>query len=166
MNNFLYAAEKQIDTKGWGEAQWGMTKDQLLEAFKGQAIEIPKELFVDHKTYKIAIINDYIIDGTRFTVTFFMSIKDDKLQRVHLRSSPSVESKYLQFQKLFIEKYGPPNLDKENREGFSRTLVSTWFLTSSKIELTYLYYPHDINMAFLVVWYDDNKSAKSTLDKL
>jgi hypothetical protein len=97
-----------------------------------------------------------------------MNAQDDKLQRVHLMASPAMESRFTNFQKLFIEKYGQPNHDKADRKfKGTYTRTSSWFLPSTKIELTYMIFgaAGKIN-SYLVIWYDDSKLNKDKLDKL
>ena len=158
--------EEGKDVKGWSKTHWGMTNDEILDLFKGQALQVKKEIRHNDQTYSTIRINNFDINGTDFEVLFYMGIKDDKLQKVLLRHKNAIESMFGSFEQLLTEKFGPPS-----HTDFSRSQVSrrdfkrdaTWIFPSTKIELIFMTMYPVAN--YLVIWYSDQSYKKETLEK-
>jgi hypothetical protein len=166
LNTVLFAAQKQVDIKGWNKAQWGMTKEQLSKAFEGQAVMGEKSFTGNKKMYGIVKIPDYEIDDILFTVSLLMDIKDDKLRKIGLSHSDPIESQFTSLKILFTQKYGIPKIDERTNEGRGDyKLTATWFLPSTKIELEY-YTLRVINKAILHIFYTDINFDKNALEQI
>lgn len=159
--------EEKQDLKGWGKSKWGMTEEELLETFKGQATVKEKKESKSDNTYSTIVIKNFEIAGNNFNVTFSMGINDNKLREVVLTETPAIEMHFSKFVQLLTEKYGPPqHSDTITYEHGSPdfTKKATWTFPSTKIELMY----SDIRIfgTCLLVRYSDKSIRKEALDKI
>jgi len=149
---------------GWRDASWGMTPEQLLAAFRGEAMQLPKpvERSLD-RVKKVAPIgiDSFDLAGTRVNVRFLFSADSMRLAAVELqkfqirpkrcmsddRIPPADECLVIRseadYDRLLValtEKYGPPTLPQPNNGG-PNGLRSTWTLPATVIQLFYGYTP-------------------------
>ena len=73
------------DVHGWRDAIWGMTNEQLIEAFPGEATKLPKRISWQ-RWYTDYAISNYEISGSTFQVFFQMSQSDQKLSQILIQN--------------------------------------------------------------------------------
>jgi hypothetical protein len=133
----LLTFSQQKDVLGWREARWGMTEEEILKAFKGEVKVLnKKEIFKD--MYASVGINNYDIEGDKYTVFFQMD--DDKkiLKQINISATGDSYSYSIRFKSLaqiFTEKYGTPSFKDDG----PYTSVIAWNFRTSIIELTYMH---------------------------
>lgn len=101
------AAIAADDPGGWSKANWGMTADQILAAFPGEAARMPEPDKYNHAAVSIDSID---VAGTTFRVYF---IPDDagRLAAVNIQPrdmAGNSESTFQSVENLLVEKYGRP----------------------------------------------------------
>lgn len=129
------------DPSGWKTAKWGMNLKELLNAIP-DAHEDSSVVFREFTT--IAAIDDVVISGTHFKVSFLTDRKDGKLTRVYMEpiddgnKATGTVAYSLIIQKL-TEKYGAPaNAGKDNAPLDSRLKSTFWYFTTTTIEVSLL----------------------------
>jgi hypothetical protein len=93
----------------WGDAHWGMTKTQVLEAFPGQAQPLapPVQFGPQVPGASDVAIADYDMGGHKFRVLF--GFESDALNRVYLSAIKAGEGTCGDVEKLLTDKNGPPS---------------------------------------------------------
>jgi hypothetical protein len=127
--------EAPPDTKGWREATWGMTQQQVLDAFKGEVIRnrpTPSLAPVRPEGKGKLEIPSYEINGAPYAVSFGFD-DADHLTFVFIASIKSSQAAYAGLSKLLTEKYGPPTTEDRG----PKTRKTLWRLPSTTIELEY-----------------------------
>jgi len=129
-------AQVTKDVEGWRGARWGMTEDQILKAFEGEAVRL-EEVQIYHRRYASIGIKDFEISGHKFYVHFLMDNKEKTLRQVNIRAKEEtlggIKVVFKSLEQLLVEKYGKPSF--ENEEEDSGKIV--WKFPSTVIELTY-----------------------------
>lgn len=125
---------QQKDVKGWREAKWGMTEDEIIKAFKGEAIHLEKiEDWPDF--YAPVGINDFMIEGEPYKVRFLMSKSKKVLQQVSIFAEGGFFNlRYKKLEQLLTEKYGAPSFKNVSDD---KSTVA-WNFPFTIIELTYM----------------------------
>lgn len=132
---------QQKDVQGWREAKWGMTENEILEAFKGEAVRLDKiEEWGQLNLYASIGINNYDIDGNKYGVNFAMDKTTKKLKMVQIslldHTSGLVRTHFRDLEKLLTEKYGAPSF-KNASDKILNEIVVSWNFPSTIIEINY-----------------------------
>lgn len=132
---------QQKDVQGWREAKWGMTENEILEAFKGEAVRLDKiEEWGQLNLYAFIGINNYDIDGNKYGVYFAMDKTAKTLKRIQIylldTTSGLVRNRFRDLEKLLTEKYGAPSF-KDASDKILNKIVVSWNFPSTIIELNY-----------------------------
>jgi hypothetical protein len=126
------------DVKGWQAATWGMTEQQILDAFPGQVVRMEKPgppNAARNDTRVTLHIPKYEINGVDYGVNFGFD-KDGRLSLVALAADLKQGSElvFSGLSKLLTERYGAPTTDNHTL----RKRDTIWRLKSTTIELGYL----------------------------
>jgi len=129
------------DVQGWREAKWGMTEDEILKAFKGEAVRLDKiEEWDQLNLYASIGINNYDINGNKYGVYFAMdkTTKNLKMVQIYLLDTTSgiVRNRFRDLEQLLTEKYGAPSF-KDASDKILNKIVVSWNIPSTIIELNY-----------------------------
>lgn len=125
-----------------GVVRWGMTADEVLAAFPGEAVRAsPAELKEGKGPVRIEHCE---IAGTDFRAEFFF-YRDSRLTRVGLYPSSKRDASRPLFDRLskaLTERHGRPTSDNEDRTlGFAnlRQADRSWTAADASISLAYMY---------------------------
>ncbi len=165
------------DVEGWSKARWGMTEEEILKAFTGEAKQLEKR-----ENYKNAYatvgIDDIEIGGAKYKVRFLMDNYKNTLRQVLIKTKDEnpagAEVWFKSLEQMLVEKYGQPSYKDEKREPdrrISRTVVlegsvkltTAWNFPTTIIELSYLEI-RSINSRILTISY--RQRLKERLDNL
>jgi hypothetical protein len=128
---------QQNDVKGWREARWGMTEEQILSAFKGEAVRLNEPENYD-SWYASVGIPKYDISGEAYFVHFLMGKKSKTLQQVNIIAAEAtkefIDNAFTRLEQILTEKYGTPSFRDEKDE---RKQV-IWNYPSTVITLSYM----------------------------
>jgi len=93
----------------WGSARWGMTKDEVLAAFPGEAqrLATPADFGPPSGGSTDVAIPAYEIDGMKFRVLF--GFESDALNRVRLSAVKAGAATCGDLEKLLTEKHSAPS---------------------------------------------------------
>jgi hypothetical protein len=93
----------------WRSARWGMTKDEVLAAFPGEAqrLATPADFGPQVGGSTDIAIPAYEIDGLKFRVLF--GFESDALNRVHLSAVKAGVTTCSDLEKLLTEKHSAPS---------------------------------------------------------
>jgi hypothetical protein len=93
----------------WRTARWGMTKDEVLAAFPGEAqrLATPADFGPQAGGSTDVAIPAYEVDGMRFRVLF--GFESDALNRVHLSAVKAADTTCSDLEKLLTEKHSAPS---------------------------------------------------------
>lgn len=156
------------DVLGWQDAYWGMSEKDLQDTFKSRLKKLPKrEIFV--QAYVDYIIQDYEIEGRKYTVYFQMSNETNKLVQVLVRDNVIKSSfpqniYFSELESLFIAKYGTADYKKNDRESYLISLQRRWEFPTSVIELDYTWIDtNDLNLLTIRYFPTKNDDLKSAL---
>lgn len=163
-------AQKPDDVPGWQEARWGMTEPELVEAFKSRVTKLPeRQALKDNQGYADYSIQDYEIEGNKFTVFFDMDMQTKKLMRVRmsLNEETSMLSKdtlyFPKYESLLTRKYGAPSFKNDERSRGMVILEREWFFKTTTVKLSYVWSSMG-NFSWLKIMYFASKSGD--LDKV
>lgn len=156
-------AQSTFDIKGWNDARWGMTENELKNIFKDTLIKTDKRQYMDdNKLYRDLKMSNFFIDGINFNVFFEMGSDNNKLKRVRLVDLPAIPSYFNQLEHLLTMNYGTPLQKSETSQALSRDRYkksASWLFPSTKIELSYT---HSQNLSdSLMILYTDRRFAKN-----
>jgi hypothetical protein len=130
----LPAAAEDID--GWHEAKWGMTPEEVQKALSYPTFEadLAKLCSKDCQEGAALELDDYELDDQHFTVRFWFSKPDKRLQAVSMYAKQLNDTDHQPYTKIkqFLENlYGSPQSSSLMRGYFE----FTWKLPSTKITL-------------------------------
>ncbi len=127
------------DEGDWRAARWGMTEDEVLAAFPGEAkrLESPLKL-KDGNTVAVGI-EKHAIGDTEFTVRFVFE-PPGKLALVSLRTPLKAYAKpeaFLATKKVLVERLGPPGAESSD-DNFVDLRQASWWTRRDRIDLKYV----------------------------
>ena len=134
----LLSAQPPKDIEGWRDAKWGMTKDQVLQAFPGEAQQEPpiktkRGLIDGDMTIKKFAVNDW---QARARFEFHTGQLDRIVLEPTGASSVLSNEWYKAMLPLLIERYGQPTVRNEPHvANGSVTESAIWSFPSTTIEL-------------------------------
>jgi hypothetical protein len=136
----LLLAQPPKDIEGWREAKWGMTKDQVLQAFPGEAKQGPPIKFKRGFIDGIVSIDKFVVSDLNTRALFQFNRDSGCLQRILLEPSGGTAALFSEWYKrmlpLLIEKYGQPTVRSEPRALNGNVNESVvWSFPSTTIEL-------------------------------
>jgi hypothetical protein len=168
---FPLCAQDFDDIQGWNGVRWGMTNAEILETFKGEAIQLPRP--DNYKSHYADIgLNNYKISNNTYNVRFLMSRTTNTLLQVNIAPTGNIsKTNYDILEKLLFDKYGKwayKNEDKEPDKRVSRTIVldgtvkilTAWNFKNTDIELSYNEIASDIR--FLTLSYKKRDNADNS----
>jgi hypothetical protein len=93
----------------WRSARWGMTKDEVIAAFPGEAQRLaqPADFGPPGAGSTDVAIPAYEIDGMKFRVLF--GFESDALNHVHLSAIKATDTTCSDLEKLLTEKHSAPS---------------------------------------------------------
>jgi hypothetical protein len=109
----------------WGSARWGMTKDEVLAAFPGEAqrLDPPVAFGPQAPGASDVAIPAYELDGMKFRALF--GFEADALNRVHLSAIKAAEATCGDLERLLTEKHTAPS-DRSTTQTNLRTEQIVW----------------------------------------
>jgi hypothetical protein len=164
---------------GWNRARWGMTEDEVLAAFGGEARRLATTEDYDftargqRKYFSSIGIDTLQIGSVKCSVRFLFFVDTRTLAYVLIRSKTTVnqliaEGDFTRLEKMLTEKYGPRTYGSEDRrrDGLGSTIdrQATWAMPKTKIELRFLYMEGIITD--VVLSYQPVAATKSERDKI
>ena len=119
----------------WRSAHWGMTKDEVLAAFPGEAQRLPQpaDLGAPGAGSTDVAIPAHEIDGMKFRILF--GFESDALNRVHLSAVKAADTTCGDLEKLLTEKYSAPS-DRSHTQTNLRAEQIVWKGPEQTITLT------------------------------
>jgi hypothetical protein len=152
LTTFEISCRKQdLNPTAWNEARWGMSENEVSEAFKGQVSPLPPDKAArsedGHSAHSVLQIREYDIDGRKFSVQFLFN-SGHKLETVHLSllsDNPYItDAAFKDLEARLTEKYGPAAFKSDDDSLgqsflFRGALYATrgWRLAATTIELAY-----------------------------
>jgi hypothetical protein len=123
---------------GWRQARWGMTEEQVMKTFKGEAVSVeqPKTTLTMRGLVQIPAFS---LASTSFEVTFWFA--DKHLQQISLTkdmSYPGGRNYFRIIESMLREKYGPPATDRSSDNSSPAAWKIDWNLKGSNISLFYV----------------------------
>lgn len=158
------------DIAGWSKARWGMTDDEILQAFPGEATRLEKTQQYGAGRVADVGIEDTEIDTYHFTVDFLLDGNTHKLVEVLLRlkeKNPGIAANAFDaLEKALTEKYGKPAYRKERAKpglsGLETENWASWHFPSTMIDLRFTHMPGVLSM--MAVKYE-SAALKENLDE-
>lgn len=109
----LIACRSTTDLRGWRQAKWGMTEEEIVDAFRGEAIRLsPPERY--HQAVATVGIEYMQIGGFSFKADFLLDEKTKRLFQVTIRPLHQEEENRIPFvlrdavKDGLTRKYGEP----------------------------------------------------------
>jgi hypothetical protein len=130
----IAAEQPSASTPAWREAKWGMTEEEVLAAFPGEARRLPKPVVFSEQATATLEIPSVDVAGKPYNVTFQFSPATRKLVHIQLKHESDTAPISVMFDELrtrLIEKYGQP---ADHSEG-GDTRDITWFQNDTEIQL-------------------------------
>jgi len=124
--------------EGWRNARWGMTVDEVLNAFPGEATRLDPELKLADGAVVAAGIDVHEIVSHRFRVRFVF--EGGKLSLVSLRTPPdwyAGPEVYGEIEKALTARYGRP-LEATSDKEFIDMRQTRWIAGASGVDLKYI----------------------------
>ena len=132
---FVVPAQAQ-DINGWQDAKWGMTPDQVQKALSYATFEadLAKLCSNDCQEGAALELDDYELNGQHFTVRFWFSKPDKRLQAVSMYAKQLNDTDHQPYTKIkhSLENLYGPAKSSSLRLGY---FEFTWTLPSTKITL-------------------------------
>jgi hypothetical protein len=124
------------DINGWHEAKWGMTPDQVQKVLSFPTLEADLAKLCSKECNEGAVLelDDYELNGRHFTVRFWFSKPDKRLQAVSLYAkhlSDNDNSAFTEMKSFLETAYGPPK-SYALQHGYFEI---TWKLSSTMVTL-------------------------------
>jgi hypothetical protein len=127
------------DAGDWRAARWGMSEDDVLKAFPGEATPLEKPLkLADGNTVAIGI-EKHAIGATEFRTRFVFD-PAGKLALVSLRTDPAVYAGpgvYDGTKRELEKRLGPPSAASTD-DNFVDLRQASWWTARSRIDLKYV----------------------------
>jgi len=119
----------------WRAARWGMTKDEVLAAFPGEAQRLaqPADFGAPGAGSTDVAIPAYESDGMKFRVLF--GFESDALNRVHLSAVKAADTTCGDLEKLLTEKYSASS-ERSHTQTNLRAEQMVWKRPEQTITLT------------------------------
>jgi hypothetical protein len=156
----LALGEEVKDVLGWRQARWGMSEDEVLRAFKGEAVrrteaELGKEEKNPHwPVYWPIVIKNINITSlyhnSNYDIYFVFDKKNKSLIAINIEKpgasyidKPSKEKSYVsnshfnELEALLINKYGMYTNINEDHSIVGKTTVAIWVFNSTIIKLSF-----------------------------
>lgn len=137
------AAMAATDPQGWREARWGMSGEDLAQAFKGTLEPVGGQLDFNNYVVRQRIIRTEI-GGRPFVVLFQLDKNSEKLRQVLLqfRGSRPMHTDYVDVGKALTAELGAPSLAR-GRGDYSGSFPSStsemrWCFPTTEIVLRYV----------------------------
>lgn len=125
-------------TPGWRAARFGMTPDEVLAAFPGEAVRISPEVkLADGNTIPVGI-DGFAFEGLTFDVRFVFT--GGKLTLVSLRTPPKkpVDAEaYTRLHGALAKRWGPP-LEDTKDDAFIDMRQARWNRGPDRADLKYI----------------------------
>lgn len=124
--------------EGWRGARWGMTVDEVLKAFPGEAVRIDPEMRLADGTVVAAGIDAHQVASRPFRVRFVF--QDGKLSLVSLRTPPDSyagHEVFAEVEKALAARYGPPMESASDAELIDLR-QTRWSAGTSGVDLKYI----------------------------
>jgi len=125
-------------TGDWRDARWGMSVEQVLAAFPGEAVRISPEVKLADGNVLAVGIDGYTFEGLRLQVRFIFS--DGKLALVSLRTPQDKYPDAAAFEKLekaLVDRWGPP-IETSSDRNFIEQRQTRWKSGQSFVDLKYI----------------------------
>ena len=123
---------------GWRSARFGMTPDEVLAAFPGEAVRISPEVkLADGNTIPVGI-DGYAFEGLTFDVRFIF--ERGRLALVSLRTpakKPVDADAYTRLRDALVKAWGPP-LDETKDDAFIDMRQTRWNRGPDRADLKYI----------------------------
>ncbi len=124
---------------GWRAARWGMTQDEVLAAFPGEASRLEGAVkLADGNTVAVGI-EKHAIGGTDFRVRFVFD-PAGKLALVSLRTDPKTYAKpevFLAARKALEQRLGAPGAESSD-DNFVDLRQVTWWTPRDRVDLKHV----------------------------
>ncbi len=141
----LHAEIKKSDVDGWGKSRWGMTADDIVKVFAGEATLISNAkdgttpgLSGQYDAHIGATIKKILIQSDPYKVSFVFDDKTGGLIRVILEPLGDFsEVRFNALEALLSEKYGPATY-KEDVKRPCHSLERRWAFSSTTIRFDFL----------------------------
>ena len=136
----LAATPTPLPPVAWRNARWGMTAEEVLAAFPGEAQIKDPATRPWARTYCAVIIPRYEIEGSEFEVFFLFGDDSHTLESVHLHTPDKarpIPEAYERLKPLLTQKYGKPASEGEERSRGNDDRNTYWFLPTTSIQLGY-----------------------------
>jgi hypothetical protein len=133
-----HASAEAPKSKAWRNASWGMTPEQVVSAFKGEAVSRDGSSYYDNQdAYIYAQIEHYTIGEAQYRVDFGFG-KDRKLKAIFIQgpcsSAGELDRRFQELESLLIDKYGQPAVKQEVKHSWN-TKVATISLESLSLSM-------------------------------
>jgi len=134
--SFQISFAQPPDVIGWNKSKWGMTEQEIIEAFNGQVQKVE----LTNTKYNLEIDNFNLVDK-QFRVIFVIDENSNLLKSVIIKPNSNLDwsQKYTAFTRLeedLNKKYGEPfNIKTEIKNG--PYAEREWILPSTVITLKY-----------------------------
>jgi hypothetical protein len=130
------------DVLGWQQSWWGMTTNEIVEAF-GSALKRPQKSETYSGKYVEYLIPNYRVDGNSYTVVFQMHNWNRRLAQILITSneefskdSPSTDV-FNRLEALLSKKYGPVRYKRDDDVLDYINRKRTWVFPTTSIDLDY-----------------------------
>lgn len=140
-----------VDPGGWSKAKWGMTVEEVVQVFNGQAKRTDgcKERSGSPPSAKdpkvcLAEIEDIEIEGDHFRVAFRFDRVTKRLDIVNLEPVGDLyawDTRAEKLERMLTEKYGQPAYRKNTDQRLFKGVDCTWVFPQTKIFLMGAYSP-------------------------
>ena len=127
------------DEADWRAARWGMSEDEVLKAFPGEAGRLEQVLKLPDGNTVALGIQKYAIGATDFRVRFVFD-RSGKLALVSLRTDPKAYAKPEVFEatrKALAERLGSPGAESSD-DNFVDLRQVSWWTRRDRVDLKYV----------------------------
>lgn len=132
------AATVGQEAVAWRAARWGMSQDEVVKAFPGEAKPLEKPIVLPDGNVVAVGIDEHVVASTKLQVRFVFD--SAKLALVSLRSpekSPATPDTYVTLAKHLAKELGGPGEETKD-DNFVDMRQTRWNVGGTRIDLKYI----------------------------
>jgi hypothetical protein len=135
----ISTAAQAGDPGEWRGARWGMTQDEVLAAFPGEARRLEKPQTLADGNVVALGVDRFVVGATDFRVRFVFDAAG-KLALVSLRTDPSTYARpeaFVVTRAALAERLGAPGADSSD-SSYVDLRQTSWWTPRSRIDVKYV----------------------------
>lgn len=156
-----YGSSKPADVDGWDGVRWGMTDEEVKEAFGSDAKMMEPREDAKEGLYSNILLSSVKLGGQEFRASLWMDTDTKKLKKIVFVPKEQPEGyewaeTFIKLEESLVGKYGAPDVEETSNDP-GTSAERKWIFPSTIIEMSYLRI-QDTELLLLV--FSDNEKAQ------